>query len=129
VAAVLVAGLVVLGACGGDEADVSKPAAKLLHAQVAAVRTAAVSRDRAATAEQLASLRANAVRLRKQGEITGDAAARIGRAADAVAAQLALIPLPTTTTTTTTTPPHDDEGGHGHDKEKPRGHGHRGEQD
>jgi hypothetical protein len=126
---VLVAGIVALGACGGAEADVSRPAAKLLHAQVAAVRTAAASRDRAGTAAHLASLRANVVRLRKQGEISRDAAARIDRAAGAVAAQLTLIPLPTTTTTTTTTPPHDDEGGHGHDKEKPRGHGHRDEQD
>jgi hypothetical protein len=141
-AGLLVAGLVVLGACGGGEPDVSEPAARLLDAQVAAVRTAAAGRDRAATAEQLASLRANVARLRQQGEITRDAATRIERAADAVAAQLTLIPLPTTTTTTTVPPPERDDRdqpGRGHDKEKPGkekpgkekppGPGHRGDED
>lgn len=111
VVAVLIAGVVALGACGGGDAEVSEPAARLLHAQVTAVRTAAAGRDRSGAAEQLASLRASLVRLRKQGEISGDAAVRIGRAADAVAAQLTLIPLPTTTTTTTTAPPPAEDGG------------------
>jgi hypothetical protein len=128
-------GLVALGACGSGEADVSEPAARLLDAQVAAVRTAAAGRDRAGAAQQLTSLRTSVARLREQGEISGDAAARIGRAADAVEAQLTLIPLPTTTTTTTTTappPPEDKHGprGHGPDKEKkPRGSGHEDESD
>jgi hypothetical protein len=138
VVALLLAGMIAVAACGGDDVGVSEPAARLLHAQVTAVRTAAASRDRAGAAEQLASLRTNLTRLRKQGEISGDAAARIGRAADAVAAQLTLIPLPTTTTTTTA-PPRDDEGGpkppgHGPDKkgpghEKPRPGGPKDEQD
>jgi hypothetical protein len=131
-AAVLVAGVLALGACGGGEPEVSEPAARLLHAQVAAVRTAAAGRDRAAAIEQLASLRANLVRLRKQGEVSRDGATRIGRAADAVAAQLTLIPLPTTTTTTTAPPPEEDDSGprgHGPDKEKPHGPGPRDKQD
>ena len=134
VVAVLVAGVLALSACGGGEPDVSEPAARLLDAQVAAVRTAAAGRDRAAAVEQLASLRANLARLRKQGEVSGDAAIRIGRAADAVAARLTLIPLPTTTTTTTTTapPPDDDDRGprgHGPGKEKPHGPGREDEDD
>ena len=76
--------------------------------------------------EQLVSLRANLARLRKQGEINRDAATRIGRAADAVAAQLTLIPLPTSTTTTTTAPPRKEDDreppGHGPDKKQPAGH-------
>ena len=125
VGAVLLAGIVALGACADEQADVSEPAARLLRVQVAAVRTAAAARDRAGTAAQLTSLRASIVRLRKQGEISRDAAARLDRAADDVAAQLTLIPLPTTTTTTTTAPRHeeDERGPHGHgpDKEPPRG--------
>jgi hypothetical protein len=126
VAAVVVA-CIALAACGGGDAGVSEPAARLLHAQVTAVRTAAASRDRAGAAEQLASLRASLARLRKQGEINDDAATRIGRAVDAVSAQLTLIPLPTTTTTTTTTtiPPRAGkdhaERGPGHDKHHDKG--------
>jgi hypothetical protein len=137
VAAVLLTGIVVLAACGGGGADVSDPAARLLHVQVAAVRAAAAGHDRAGTAAQLTSLRASVARLRKQDEISGDAASRIDRALDAVAAQLTLIPLPTTTTTTTVPPREDDERGpaaHGPEdghgpKEKPHGHGPKDEQD
>jgi hypothetical protein len=125
VAAVLLAGVIALGACGADEPAVSEPAARLLHAQVAAVRTAAESRDRAGAEQQLASLRASLVRLREQEEITGDAAARIRRAADAVAARLTLVPTTTTTTTTTTVPPREEddrrERGPGHDRDAKKG--------
>jgi hypothetical protein len=96
--------LLVVAACGSADSGVSEPAGRLLTVQVEAIRAAAGGADRASTAQRLAQLRETVTQLRADGELSSNAAAKIRRAAAAVAAQLDLLPIPTTTTTTTTTP-------------------------
>lgn len=92
-----------LAACGSSGSGVSEPAGKVLALEVVAIRNAAGTADRAATAQQLAQLRASVSQLRASDDLSAGAAARIRRAADGVEAQLQLLPAPTTTTSTTTT--------------------------
>ena len=99
---VLVVGLALLAACGGDSAPMTSGAATELHTRVAAVRTAADARDPGAAANALDELRTAVDRLHRADELTDARAADILAAAAAVQDQLVTI---TTTTTTTTTPP------------------------
>ena len=94
-----------VAACGPSDSGVSDSAATLLRAQVTAIRTAASTTDRRATARGLAQLLATVDQLRANGELSAAATTRIRRAAAAVRAELSLLPAPTTTTTTTTEPP------------------------
>lgn len=110
--------LLVLVACASHDPGVSVAAATRLHAQVAALRSAAARGDRTAASRQLAQFRTELDRLRARGEINADAEARIRRAIAVVQAQLSLLPAPTTTTTTVVA---NDEKGHGKSKHEGNG--------
>jgi hypothetical protein len=115
----MVAGLLLVAACGGEDRGVSARAARELGAEVDAIRFAATGKDRVGAAHQLALLRATVEQLEATGDLTESAAARIRAAAGAVETRLTLIPTTTTTTTTTTTlPPPDDERGRGKWKDR-----------
>ena len=119
IALIAAVGVLMLSACGDNGSGVSTSAGKQLNAQVDAIRSTAARADRSTAAQQLALLRASVDQLQSDGELNASAAARIRRAADAVAAELVLLPAPTTTTTTTTTtsPPSGDEHGNGKRRE------------
>lgn len=133
IAVVAVAAGLLLSACGDNGSGVSASAGKHLNAQVDAIRTTAARADRSTAARQLALLRASVDQLQSDGELNAAAATRIRRAADAVAAELVLLPAPTTTTTTTTTttsPPSGDEHKNGKRREhKNSGNGQNGGND
>ena len=119
IAAIAALAVLMLSACGDDGSGVSTSAGKQLDAQVDAIRTTAARADRSTAARQLALLRASVDQLQSDGDLSASAAARIRRAADAVAAELVLLSPPTTTTTTTTTSPASD---HGDKNDKARKH-------
>jgi hypothetical protein len=101
--AVLLLGLLFLGACGGTLSTMSNDAAARVHREVTAVRSAVVARDADGAARALASLRTSVEHLRRSGDLTSDKAREILAAASGVQAQL--VAITTTTTTTTTLPP------------------------
>jgi len=94
-----------LGACGGP--GLTPDASRELITDVADVRAATASGDRAVADVALAELRASVERLQASEAIEDDKATEILAAASDVEAALAL--MPTTTTTTTTLPPEDDD--------------------
>jgi hypothetical protein len=95
-------GSFVLGACGGS--GLTPDASRALLTDVAEVRTATASGDRAIADVALAELRASVERLHANGAIDDDTAAEVLAAASGVESALALMP-----TTTTTAPPDDDD--------------------
>lgn len=117
----VVVAVLFVAACGADGSGISHSAATRLHAQVAAVRTAAGRADRSSAERQLAQLLVTVDQLQAKGELSDAAAARIRRAAAAVRDELSLLPIPTTTTTTNP-PPDDEKNGKGHGKENGRKH-------
>lgn len=103
---VLLAGLV---ACGGGRSGISDTAAAQLGPHVARIRAAAG--DPPAASAELDGLRVAVDELRRTGELSEAAAARVLAAGAEVEARLAgLTPPPTTTwaDTTTSTPPGDE---------------------
>ena len=130
-ALIVVAAVALLGGCGGEEPTLGKSSADELHAQVAAVRTAAGDGDRAAALEALDGLSEQVRDLEAGGSLAeADATALrrgIGRARRRVREELAPAPTATATATATaevtpeaTAPP---EGGPGKGKGKGKGHG------
>ena len=117
VAPVLIAGLVLLGGCGGSSGpSMTSDAARQLQVQDQAVHVALASGDRGQVDQTLADLRRTVATLQGRGELSPDRARAILTAVDAVETDLVL--LPTTTTSTTMTPPsrdhkHEDNGGGG----------------
>jgi hypothetical protein len=108
--------------CGGGS-GVDRQASDQLTTAVAGVRAAASADDVTLASARLDDLRRMVLFLRLRGDVSDHAAGRILGAADAVAADLDLIPTTTTTststTTTTTTPtttpqPFPPHGHHGH---------------
>jgi hypothetical protein len=125
-ATVVIAALLLVASCGGEDRGVTARAARELGAKVDAIRFAAAGKDRDGAAHQLALLRTTVEELERDGALTESAATRIRAAAGEVETRLTLIPTTTTTTTTTTTlPPPEDEHGKGKGKDR----GERGHQD
>ena len=118
-AVTIVAGALLLAACGSSGPGVSAGAARSLHAEIAVLRQAAARHDRAAATAQLDRVALLVAQMRAEGDLDADAARRLEAAIGRVRDELVLIPLPTTTTTTTTTtvPEH----GRGHDHGKGKG--------
>jgi hypothetical protein len=124
VATTLVAALTTaaLAGCGSSSPGISEDASKQLELRVAAVWSAAASRDRAGAEAALADLRRSVEALRSRDDVSSDRATEILDAAATVEARLQSIP--TTTTTTTTLPPptrgqdEDDNRGRGRGEEK-----------
>jgi hypothetical protein len=99
-----VAALLLLGLAGCGAPDtLSRSAAARLQPQVAAIRTAAVSGDRAGALAAAAQLRQMVADLRRTDGITAKQASEVLAAAAQVEAQLALLSAPETTSTTTET--------------------------
>jgi hypothetical protein len=109
------------GGCGGH-GGISRQASAELESAVARVRAAARVHDVAGARTRLDAVRQMVVSLRSRGDLTDAQAGRILVAADAVGADLSLIPTTTTSTSTTTTttpappppPAKKDHHGHGH---------------
>jgi hypothetical protein len=116
--------LVLLGlasvGCGGDD-GLSPAATAQLQPQVAAIRTAAAAGDRAGAMAAMAQLRQLVAELRATDEITAEQASRVGDAAGAVEAQLALLAPPPPDPTSTTTAPTDDRHRKGKGKDDGKG--------
>jgi hypothetical protein len=123
-----------LGGCGGEPPALSKRSADELHAQVAAVRSAAADRDRAAALEALDGLSGQVRDLEAGGSLAeADAAALrrgIARTRRRVRAEVSPAPTPRPTPTATPTPtptaaePESDpegEPGTGNDEQKGKG--------
>jgi hypothetical protein len=128
---IVVATVVLVGGCGGEEPTLSKGSADELHALVAAVRTAAGDADRAAALEALDALSGQVRDLEAGGSLAeADAAALrrgIGRARRKVREEVAA-PAATATPAPTATPvpppeEEDDQGepGTGEDEQKGKG--------
>ena len=93
----LVATVLVVAGCGDEpRASITPSASHQLVAVVAQVRTAATSGDVAAATARLTDIRRRVISLRRQGELSEDAATRILLAAGAVEADLRLAPTTTT---------------------------------
>lgn len=97
--------IAILGACGGDQPDLSTSASAVLQERVAEIRTLAEAREADAVIAKVDELRSLVEQLRDDGEISADAAERILASVAAVSENVATI----TTTTTTTAPPDEDE--------------------
>ncbi|MHB1710011.1 MAG: hypothetical protein ACYCV7_01210 [Acidimicrobiales bacterium] len=91
-----------LGGCGSSSAS-SNPGLGAVKVDVAAVRSAAMTKNRNAVLGALVKLQADVARLRREGRLTAGRANTILNAASEVDANLGSLPVPTTTTTTTTT--------------------------
>jgi hypothetical protein len=93
--------LLLLVACGQEDAGIGQSASAALDPQVQQVRAAATSGDRAGAARELAELRQTVADLRQRGELSESAAAKVLAAAAEVEAQLeAGIPPPQVAPTT-----------------------------
>jgi septal ring-binding cell division protein DamX len=126
---IVVAAVALVGGCGGEEPTLGKSSADELHAQVAAVRSAAADGDRAAALEALDGLSGQVRDLEAGGSLAeADAAALrrgIGRARRKVREEVAA-PAATATATpepTATATPAPEQGkpakpGKGHGKAK-----------
>ena len=136
-AALSLAAVLALAACGAGGGDLSQAAAARLGPQVAAIRSAATAGDRAGAEAAVAQLRATIAQMEQAGEIPGERAKDMLAAAAAVEAQLGLLPAPTTTTTTApppAPPPEPERGGDGDgddkdDEEPDKGKKGRGDDD
>ena len=101
---VVALGMVVLGACGGDDPAVSDAARDALAPRVTEIRSLAESGEPDSASAKLQELRTAVEDLRAAGELSEEGAGSVLEAAALVETQLALI-----TTTTTQAPPPDDE--------------------
>jgi hypothetical protein len=102
---VVLAVLVVLAACGGDEPALEPQAADSLRARVAAVRAAARAGDSDEARSALAGFSRELDALEDAGAVRSDRAMELHAAAADVEEALATVPA----TTTTTAPPPDED--------------------
>ena len=134
---IVVAAVALLGGCGGEEPALSKSSADELHAQVAAVRSAAADGDRAAALEALDGLAGQVRDLEAGGSLAAadaDALRRgIGRARRKVREELAApaatatpTPTPTATPTATAAPAEPPGNAKGKKEKEPKGKGKKG---
>ena len=114
--------MVGLAGCGGSD-RLSRPAAARLQPQVAAIRAAATSGDRAGAMVATANLRQAVDQLRTTDEITPQQASEVNAAVAEVDAQLALLPPPPPKNPTSTTETTVTEEGPGPGKGKGKGKG------
>jgi hypothetical protein len=100
----LAASVLLVASCGdAQHISITPSASRQLRVVVAQVRAAASSGDAPTAAARLKEIRSRVIELRRQGELSENAATRIVLAADAVEADLRLAPTTTTTPTPTTT--------------------------
>jgi hypothetical protein len=92
------------GAGCGAHAGINRQASAQLESAVAGIRAAARAHDVVAARTRLDVVRRMVVSLRSRGDLSDVAAGRILLAADAVGADLGLIPTTTSTATTTLAP-------------------------
>ena len=97
-AALGVATVLALSACGGAGDDLSEATTAQLESQVAAIRAAAVAGDRPGAEAAVAKLRTTVTQLEQAGDMSAERARDVLAAAAAVEIQLGLLPAPTTTT-------------------------------
>ena len=127
----VIAALVLVGACGGNETALDAKGAKLLQAEVAAAR-AAVGRGDTAEATDLLQTVVNTVEALRRQETVSDA--RRQEILDAVAKVRAALPQAAPTTTTVSSPStnapavgtnddHNDNGDGGRGRKKGKKHG------
>ena len=112
-----------LAACGGNSVDLAPRAQRQLQTGVDDVRTAVAAADRLGARSALRDLERSVNQLVADGLISDTRAAEIISAAEAVAAQLSLLPAPEPSPspsspspepTKTEKPPKPDEHGNGH---------------
>ena len=99
VSLLVVAGALVLGACGGGMQDVSLPPAARadLHNRVSQIRTAAGAHDPDSARQVLIGLRDEVAELERSGKLSADQGNEILAAATKVDGALGLVPTTTTT--------------------------------
>ena len=124
---IVVAAVALVGGCGGEEPTLSKGSADELHAQVAAVRSAADDGDRAAALEALEGLSARVRDLEAGGSLAEADAAALRRGIERarrkvreeVGPAATATPAPTATATAT---PEPSQGKPGKGRGKAKGH-------
>lgn len=97
--------LLAIAGCGDSAVGVGRAAASQLTPQVAQVKAAAMSGDRAGAAAKLAQLRAAVADLRQRNVLSEAGAAKVRAAAAEVEAQLGSAALAQAPQVSTTTPP------------------------
>ena len=124
---IVVGAVALVGGCGGEEPTLSKGSADELHAQVAAVRSAADDGDRAAALEALEGLSARVRDLEAGGSLAEADAAALRRGIERarrkvreeVGPAATATPAPTATATAT---PEPSQGKPGKGRGKAKGH-------